>query len=355
MTALGPSPAPAAPDGTPLSRVPLRVGIALNSEVLVADTVATAVRAERLGIGEVWLRESGHSRGIFTVAAAVAVATRRIRISMSVVNPFWRHPSLIAMEAAALGELSGGRATLGLGTALCALRALGEADHRADKPLTAMVEAIRVVRSLLRGEPGVDGEVFAVRAGARLDFRPAHPAVPVYAAAVSGCMLEAAGACADGVQLGAIISPGYVRWAWERIADGAQRAARDPAELDLAGNVLVSVGRDARAAKDAVRPVLACYIYRIRPVALMTSGADPDEVGRVRRAVAAGGIEAGAALVSDGLVDTFAAAGTSDDVIRRLAEYTAAGLRGVIAWHVTGTHRQSAIGLLADEVVPYVT
>ncbi len=338
-----------------MSGAPLRVGIALNNEIRVADTVATVLRAEKLGFGEVWLPESGHGRGVFTVAAAVAAGTRRIGIGIGIVNPFWRHPSLIAMEAAALDDLSGGRVTLGLGAALWTLRALGESDSRADKPLTAMVEAIRVVRSLLRGEPCVDGEVFAVRAGARLDFRPMRAAIPVYVGAVNGRMLEAAGAWADGVQLGAIVSPGYLRWSWERIVAGARRAGRDPAELDLASNVLVSVGRDARAARDAVRRVLAYYIYRVEPVVLTTSGADPDEIGRVWRAVAAGGAEAGAQLVTDGLIDTFAAAGTPEDVIRRLGEYTAAGLRGVLAWHVLGPDLQTALRLVADEVRPYVT
>ena len=138
---------------TLMSNAPLRLGLSLSNEVPVAETVALARRAEELGLREVWLPESGHGRGVFTVAAAVAAATRRISIGIGVVNPFWRHPSVIAMEAAALDELSAGRVMLGLGAALWTLRAFGEADARADRPLTAMVEAIRGVRSLLSGEP----------------------------------------------------------------------------------------------------------------------------------------------------------------------------------------------------------
>jgi len=64
-------------------------------------------------------------------------------------------------------------------------------------------------------------------------------------------MLQAAGAWADGVLLGAIVSPGYVRWSWAQIVRGAQAAGRDPSEIDLASNVLVSVDPDPRAARDA--------------------------------------------------------------------------------------------------------
>src|SRR5579864_7946694 len=137
---------------TPLSQAPLRLGLALSNEVPIAETVALGRRAEALGLAEVWLPESGHGRGLFTVAASLAANTSRIKIGIGIVNPFWRHPSPIAMEAAALDEASEGRVLLGLGAALWTLRALGEADARTDRPLSAMIEAIRIVRGLLRGE-----------------------------------------------------------------------------------------------------------------------------------------------------------------------------------------------------------
>jgi 5,10-methylenetetrahydromethanopterin reductase len=335
-----------------ISAAPARLGLALSNEVPVATTVALARQAEELGISEVWLPESSHGRGVFTVAATVAAATRAIKIGIGVVNPFWRHPSVIAMEAAALDEASQGRLLLGLGAAMWTLRALGEADARTARPLTAMVEAIRVVRGMLRGEAGLDGEVFAVRRDASLDFRGQRSAVPVYVGAVNGRMLRAAGAWADGVQLGAIVSPGYVRWSWSQVVRGAIAAGRDPGGIDLASNVLVSVDPDARRARNAVRGVLAYYIHRVEPVVLSTAGADTEEIERVRRTVLEDGVDAGARLITDELIDAFAAAGDPDRVAARLQEYLAAGLRGVLAWHVLGPDPERAIASLAHEVWP---
>jgi 5,10-methylenetetrahydromethanopterin reductase len=290
---------------------------------------------------------------MFTVATAVALATQRIEVGIGIVNPFWRHPSVIAMEAGALDEVAGGRVKLGLGAALWTLRALGEADARADRPLTAMIEAIRVVRALLRGEAGVDGRVFPVHSDARLDF-PLVSRMPVYVGAVNAQMLQAAGAWADGVELGAIVSPGYARWSWQQVAAGALGAGREPAELDLASNVLVSVDTDPRAARDAVRNVLAYYMHRVEPVVLSTSGADPEQMQRVAKAVTEHGVEAGAKLLDDALIDTFAAAGEPEQVATRLRAFAAAGLRGILAWHVIGPDRMRGLRLLAEEVWPRV-
>jgi len=156
------------------------------------------------------------------------------------------------------------------------------------------------------------------------------------------------------VQLGAIVSPGYARWSWAQIARGALEADRDPGGLDLASNVLVSVDRDARAARDAVRHVLAYYVHRVEPVVLSTSGADPDDIERVRHAVLEEDVGAGAQLVTDQMIDTFAAAGTPEHVATRLQEYVAAGLRGVLAWHVIGPYRTRGLELLANQVRPHV-
>ena len=66
----------------------------------------------------------------------------------------------------------------------------------------------------------------------------------------------------------------------------------------------------AGRARRAVRQVLAYYLWRVEGVVVDESGADPDAVAAVRRAVAdGGGPEAGAAAVADALIDMFAVAG----------------------------------------------
>jgi 5,10-methylenetetrahydromethanopterin reductase len=332
----------------------MRLGLALANEGPLDTTVALARHAEDLGLAEAWVPESVHGRSATSAVATLAARTKRIGLGVGVVNPFWRHPSLIAMEAATLDEASSGRLRIGLGAGLWTLRALGEADQRTRRPLAAMVEAISVVRAMLAGERGPDPQIFVVRPDAALDFEPLRRDIPIYVGAVNRRMLEASGTLADGVYLGAITSPGYVAWASQQVRTGAEGMGRDPASVDLIANLLTSVSRNPRAARAAVRQVLADYLYRVEGVVVDTAGADPDAIADVRDAVANGGVEAGAAQVGDDLIDSFAVAGDPDQVAERLQRYADAGLGSALAWHVLGPDPHEGLRLLAREVRPQV-
>jgi len=331
-----------------------RLALSLTDDRPLAETLELARLAEQLGFAEIWTNESGHYRGAFTVAAAIASVTSSVGIGIGIVNPFHRHPSVIAMEAATLDELSGGRVRLGIGAALWNLRNLGEADDRTRRPLTATIEAIRIVRALLRGEPGIESQIYTVSADAHLDFAPLRPDLPVYVGAVNERMLRAGGAWADAVELGAVTSSRYVRWAHEVIAEGARSNGRQPELIDVAAPLMVSIADDHRSARQAVKEQLAYYLFRVEGVMTAKSGADPQAVAAVQREVRANGVAAGARLVGDELIDTFALAGDPAHVARRFADYAAAGVKGLIAQNVASPDRAAAVRLLAEAVLPQV-
>ena len=51
-----------------------------------------------------------------TALAAAAQATNRVKLATGIANIYWRHPYALAMAAANVASLSGGRLLLGLGT-----------------------------------------------------------------------------------------------------------------------------------------------------------------------------------------------------------------------------------------------
>ena len=329
------------------------LGLSLSNEDPVADTLAVVVAADRLGFEEVSLPESRLFNSVMPVAAAALHSTERVTVRIGVANPVFRHPVLLALEAATLADIGPGRLRYGLGAAEWTVRRFGM-DPPEWRPLTNTVEAVRAVRRLTAGE-ALDFEptTFSVAPGLRLDRPPSAP-VPVDVGAVSRRMMEVSGEFADGVQLGAITSVGYTRWARERLAIGAKRAGRSVDELLLSANVLTSVGPDRAEARHAVKEVLAYYLARVEGVVVDEAGADGDAVAAVRAAVAEGGEQAGAAVLSDSLVDVFAVAGTPDDVIEGLRAFGDAGLDLPLAWYTFGPDRDAGIRLLAEQVRPAV-
>lgn len=328
-------------------------GLSLSNEDPVADTLAIVAEAERLGFDEVSLPESRLFQSVTSVAAAALAATSKITVRVGIANPVFRHPVLLALEAATLADMGPGRLRFGLGAAEWTVRRFEMAPERW-RPLTNTVEAVRAVRKLTAGQDlGFAPTTFTASPELRLDLPPAEP-VPVDVGAVNARMMAESGRHADGVQLGAITSPGYTRWARRRLDEAAAAAGRDPGDLLVSANVLASVGPDRAAARRAVRPVLAYYLARVEGVVVDEAGADPEAVAAVRAAVAEGGEDRGAAAVSESLIDVFAAAGAVDDVVERLTDFAGAGLDLPLAWYTFGPDRAEGVRLLAEQVRPLI-
>jgi 5,10-methylenetetrahydromethanopterin reductase len=326
-------------------------GLSLSNEEPVAVTLALVEQAERLGFDEVSIPESRLFQSVTSTAAAALAITDQIVVRIGIANPVLRSPVLLALEAATLADIGNGRVRFGVGAAEWTLKALGLAPT-GWRPFTNTIEAVRAIKRLTAGdELGFQPTTFDADPDLRLNLVPATP-VPVDVGAVSLKMMQASGEYADGVQLGAITSVGYTRWAREQLTIGAARVGRDPSELLVSGNVLTSVDRDRSAARAEVRPVLAYYLARVEGVVVDESGADPEAVAAVRAAFAQGGVEAGAAMVSDQLIDTFSAAGTVDDVVASLQPFAEVGLDLPLAWHTFGPDPAASIAILAEQVRP---
>lgn len=79
---------------------------------------------------------------------------------------------------------------------------------------------------------------------------------------------------------------------------------------------------------------------------------DRDQVARIGAAVRDHGVDAGAKLVNGDLIDTFAVAGTVEDVVEGFGRFIAAGLEVPLAWYTFGPDPDWAIDVLASEVRP---
>src|SRR6185503_16044737 len=97
-----------------------------------------------------WVSHDLFWRSAPVLMTAAARATSRISLGAGVFNPVSMHTSEIAMVAASLHELSGGRMLLGLGAG--ADRFLDWARLGYDPPVKRTLRAIGELRALLAGE-----------------------------------------------------------------------------------------------------------------------------------------------------------------------------------------------------------
>src|SRR5215211_5675779 len=100
--------------------------------------------AEAAGFDQFWVSDDLFLRSAWVILSAVAQATERIRVGTCIVNPYTMHASELAMAAATLDELSGGRFLLGISAG--AGDFLGWVGIEQAGPLTAVTESIAMLR-----------------------------------------------------------------------------------------------------------------------------------------------------------------------------------------------------------------
>ena len=138
-----------------------RLGIAFSGGPSPAEIVDCIVLAESVGYELAWVAE-GHGGDQFAILAAAAARTSRIRLGTSITSVFVRTAPTIAMAAAAVDDISGGRFILGIGSSH---KVQVEAEHGVSyaKPLTRVRETVAVIRDLLReGRVQFQGETVKI-------------------------------------------------------------------------------------------------------------------------------------------------------------------------------------------------
>jgi 5,10-methylenetetrahydromethanopterin reductase len=327
-----------------------RLGLRLHGGMPPLACVELAKRAEHHGFAGLWFAENPFARGALPAAAACAVATRRLTIGLGVVNPYNRHPTLIAMEAGALDELAGGRARLGIGSGIgAAVRQMGFGWER---PLSAVREAIAIVRALLRGE-GVTcrGRVFSV-AGARLGFAPPRPDLPIAMAAMGDRGIALAGEIADGLIVSNMCPLGYSERAIAilRAAAGGGRPCPEIVQY-----VPCLPGRDGAAARRAARAAVGEMLAAFWPAddawppwretIVAHSGIPRAEIAAALARLRRG--EPAARVLDERYVEAFAIAGTAEECLERASAYRRAGV-DELALGFVGPEPQADLAYLAD-------
>ena len=288
----------------------MRRGIAVTPMEIRADViVCAATLAEELGY-EVFSVAEGWGLDSTILLAELAAATRRITLVAGVLSVWGRSPATIAMTAATLHRLSGGRFVLGLGAST---RQLVEGWHDLgyDRPAARLRVVTSRVRALLDGERPALSAVPAARA-LRLG-QPAVPELPIWLAATGEQTIRVAAELSDGWY------PIYLRRDQVRELGAGMSKHRATHPITLVAGPFTVVDPDVPAARAAAAACITAYLAAMGDI--------------YPRVVAAQGLAAEVDLVRSTntipdeaqiLLDEFAAYGTAATVQEQLERWDAA-------------------------------
>jgi probable F420-dependent oxidoreductase len=274
----------------------------------------------------VWVAEL--ERSAIVQAAAAIGATRRTTVGTGVALAFPRSPTIAAMDAWDLDELSGGRFVLGLGTQV--RRVL---ESRFSVPFEApaarlaeYAQAMRTVWAANRGEAVThEGRFYRITMPTFHGEPRAASDVRILFAAVGPVLSRAAGAVADGVVGHPLASPRYLSAVVApAVASGLADVGRSPSSCPISATAIASFDTDADVARRRARIQIAFYATTRTYRAILELHGRADLIGDLRRAFVRRDHDRMAALVDDDLLDAIAIAGTPDEGADRLRSWAGA-------------------------------
>jgi 1,4-dihydroxy-2-naphthoate polyprenyltransferase len=298
---------------------PIGLGLAARGDV---DEVVTWARQARdQGLDSVWVHDSYFERDGVTFATSIARAIAvdddgdeaGFRVALGAVNPFTRHPVVLAMTGSALDEILPGRFVMGLGTGLpLRLKQMG-IPYEPDAAVDGVSKAMDQLRALWAGErlPSATPGLPPIQPM----FPPTHR-IPIVIAAYRQAFVELAGQKADGYLARPAESIPSLRGILERLRASAEAAGRDPAAIETAGYLLSLVDKTRREALNRAKrePFVIYMMSVLSDVSLHRAGFDPELRDRIATAWRAEDYTTAANLVPDDLLDAFMLCGTREDV-----------------------------------------
>ncbi len=282
--------------------------------------------AEGTGFDSLWVTERYFHEETFSLLGYLAAVTQTLKLGVGVVNPYTRNPALLAMAAATLDRLSGGRLILGLGRSEPAVIQDKMGIHYG-KASAAMEGAVGLLNRLLSGQRVTETAGPFSLANTKLSPVPIRK-TPIYLAAIGRKGLRLAGAIADGVVLNAYVPTSYISYAVEEIRNAARNAGRDPAAIDISCMLVVRLTNDPLPLYPGLKKRLARLLDEdfVGEILLEKGGFDPGILVPLRAAYRSRDEEAAAGLVTDEMVSAFYVVGPADSCKERIAAYRAAGV-----------------------------
>jgi 1,4-dihydroxy-2-naphthoate octaprenyltransferase len=315
-----------------MNAIARRIGLGLAARGEVDKVVAWSAAARNAGLDSVWVHDSYFERDAVSYVSAIAAelgadeSEDGFRIALGAVNPFTRHPVVLAMTGSALDEMAPGRIVMGLGTGLpLRLKQMG-IPFAQDDAVERVSVAMDQLRALWAGErlPSATEGLPPIQPM----FAPPHR-IPLVIAAYRKEFVELAGRKADGYLARPAESIPSLTGILRRLRSAATAAGRDPTAIESAGYLLTLVDKSRRDALNRAKrePFVIYMMSVLGDVSLARAGFERELRDRIAAAWRAEEFHEAAGLIPDELLDAFMLCGTVEEVAAgALAYHQRAGL-----------------------------
>jgi phthiodiolone/phenolphthiodiolone dimycocerosates ketoreductase len=280
----------------------------------------------------------------YVMMGMMAARYRRVRIGTGVTESFRRHPATLAQAFVTHDHLNNGRAILGLGN--------GERENTEPygipfrRRVARLEEALAIIRRLWEsgGEPvRFDGDIWQLKDALFATPLYAGRAPAIWLAAHAPRMLGLTGRYADGWYPTQKFTAAEYGARLDRIRAAASEAGRDLSRFEPALQVQLVLGRNRRAALDAVMRVpTTAAMGLLLPGRLWTTHGLRHPLGDefegfpefVPEEVTAAQIDQARRQITAALIGDGVFAGSIEEVVTEIRPLVDAGLRHLVIWNI---------------------
>ncbi|HEX7168181.1 MAG TPA: LLM class F420-dependent oxidoreductase, partial [Acidimicrobiales bacterium] len=247
----------------------MRIGTGIAYASGIKEAAAQVAELEKVGVDVVWVAEAYGVDGV-SLMGYLAAITERVEIASGILPIYTRTPTLLAMTAAGVDLLSGGRCILGLGASGPQVI---EGFHGVayDAPIERTREIIEICRKVWRRErvehdgrnytlPLPAGRGTGLGKPLKMITHPVRDRIPVFVASLGPKNVEMTAEVADG-WIPTLFWPERAQDVWgESLGKGAANRASELAPLEVVAGGALAIGDGLEHLRDRARPQIALYV-----------------------------------------------------------------------------------------------
>ena len=264
---------------------PLRFGLKLSGQ----DTTVEALRAvwriaDESGFDHLWdfdhlasIGDGGPDRPIYegwTLQAAMAEATKRVRIGCLVTGNTYRNPALLAKLAVTVDHLSGGRLEFGIGAAWAEIEHQMYGFEGLDHRVGRLSESLRIIKSLFTEDrTNFEGRYYHFKDAIANPKPIQKPYPPFWIGASGATTLRLVARHADVWNI-AGGDPARVKELTPMLVEACSSVGRDPAEIRRS----IQFGWDGKDRRELLELSAAYLELGVTEQVVYLRGAEPERL-----------------------------------------------------------------------------